>query len=75
MAGYTGGFCQFFGDSLLNYPVARGKCRGKDLYGVDMWMYNKGSVINLRALLVQGKTVFSDMGQIWWWKAAKGKVQ
>lgn len=48
----------------LNYPVARGKCRGKDLYGDNMWMNNKGSVTNLRVLLVQGKTVFSDMGQI-----------
>lgn len=25
-------------------------------------------MVNLRALLVQEKTVFSDMGQIWWIK-------
>lgn len=49
-----------FNDS--NYPIGEGNCRGKDLYEDNIWMYNKGSAINPRLLLVQEKTVFSDVG-------------
>lgn len=46
----------------LNYLIAEGDCRGKDLYEDNIGMYNKGSAINPRLLLVQEKMVFSDMG-------------
>lgn len=50
--------------SGLNCPIAKGSHRVREAYENNIWMYNKESVINPTVLLVQEKTVFSDMGEV-----------